>query len=472
MTWTTILTVGVTAASGGPFPPGYPVGASGFIEAASNPTGDSAGALSLDLYFGASICALANDRAAAPTQVLLALEGDFDATFIGTLTTPDGKTYSPAQAVWGQSIVGGEPVTTWIWKLAAGGVALVNGSVTIANSGDTLLVLAAESSASTQINLSWANNGPTPPTNYLLYRGYNSSLLAPTLYQTLSGSTLSYNDTGLAANAEYSYYVTATYADGTLEQSVTLNLFTPASGVSDTFNCSCTPAVPDGWTIDTLANLRVRVAISCGYASQAHNLPSGMKTFINEKLRTAQNQLFRQHFEKKTERMWAWQMEPNQRYYGLTEDMSGCGALDPLNITWVGFEDLNKAWYSLVCGIDPVLYTRAQISNGWPTHYEIRQCIEIFPAPLAAYTLWIKGAAVLTSFVNDTDITSIDSEAVYLLATGFVKQHYGQADGSSLVTQALNYTKQLVAGQHRTQRFVPRTRVQTSMTPPRFLPLG
>jgi hypothetical protein len=118
------------------------------------------------------------------------------------------------------------------------------------------------------------------------------------------------------------------------------------------------------------------------------------------------------------------------------------------------------------------MYTRAQISTGWPTHYEIRSCIEIFPAPKAAYTLWIKGRFGLDPFVADTDCTTVDSEAVYLLACGLVKSHYGQIDAQSMLTQAANYTKYLVAGQHNTRRYVPRTTMDRPMTPPKFLPLG
>ena len=187
-------------------------------------------------------------------------------------------------------------------------------------------------------------------------------------------------------------------------------------------------------------------------------------------MQDAQRQLYRQHDEFHTKRMYAWQMQINQRYYGIDQDESGCRVLDPLNIEWVGFEDLNQAWYQLIAGINPLLYTRAQISTGWPTHYEIRSCIEIFPAPKANYTLWIKGHFGLDPFVADTDYTTIDSEATFLLALAMFKAHYGQADAQAIFTQADNYTKYLVAKQHGTKRYVPRTYVETAMTPPLFLP--
>lgn len=469
MTLAVTLTVGVDSTSG-PFAPTYPAGANGFVAAASNPLGSAAGAAAPALYFGAPIVAIANDRLVAPTQLLLALAGTFDPTFIGNVTTPDAKVYTAASAVFTVALVNGSPVSVWQWALAVGGAALVNGTVSIGDTGDTLIALQGNTQSSTQINLSWVNHGPTPPTNYQLWRGVGVAV--PTLFQTLSGATLLYGDTGLTASQEYQYYVKAVYADGTNSLSLQLQLFTPASGISDTFNCNCEVMLPDGWTTDTLGSMRKRILILGGYASQANNPPPGMILLVNELLADSQRQLYRQHFEKRQIRMYAWQMEPGQRYYGLTQDESSCRKLDPLSVSWVGFEDLNQAWYELVEGIDPIMYTRAQISTGWPTHYEIRSCIEIFPAPKAPYTMWIKGRFGLDAFAADADTTTIDAEAIFLLALGRFKAHYKQQDAQSVLTQAGNYVKYLVAGMHNTARYVPRTKAAAPATPPRFLPLG
>lgn len=370
--------------------------------------------------------------------------------------------------------VNGDAVSLWIWPLAGSDmVALTTNSVTFGDTEDVMLNIEGESPNSSTIDLTWTNNSGVTPSNYLLYRGTNTGLDDPTLYQTLSGTTFAYTDIDLTAGQDYAYYVVAANADGTNAASVLLTLSPPADpDISIEFNCDCesVPLPADGFMIDSLANLRYRMLIRAGYAAQANNPPPGMKLLCNEFLREAQNQLYRQHSEYRTKRLYAWQMEVNQRYYGFANDESDCRRLDPYSIDWVGFEDLNQAWYPLICGIDPVLYTRAQISTGWPTHYEIRSCIEIFPAPRAPYTLWIKGRFGLDPFTADTDNTTIDAEAIFLLATGLLKSHYGQIDGQSMITQALNYTKYLVAGQHNTRRYVPRTRVQTPMTPPRFLP--
>lgn len=374
-----------------------------------------------------------------------------------------------------ETSVNNKTVSLWIWDIEGLGIDAFNSTnVVIGDTGDLLIDLNGFAPNSDTVSMNWTNSGPVPPANYLLYRGTLSSLEAPTLYQTLAGTTDEFVDTGLTAGQQYNYYVVASYSDGTNAASVLLEMTPPANPViSATFNCNCEsiPLPSDGFSIDTLANIRKRMLIRGGYAAQANNPPPGMIALCNEFAREAQVQLYRQHKEYRNTRLYAWQMEINQRYYGFANDESDCRRLDPLALEWVGFEDLNQAWYPLICGIDPVLYTRAQISTGWPTHYEIRSCIEIFPAPRAPYTLWIKGRFGLDPFTADTDTTTVDSEAVFLLATGMLKAHYGQPDAQALLAQALNYTKYLVSGQHNTARYVPRTRVQTPMTPPRFLPL-
>lgn len=469
MSFSLTLTVGTDATSG-PYAPTYPAGAKGFVAAASNPLATTAGSISVPNYYGAPILAIANDRAVAPQFFMVAIAGIQDQKFLGTVTTPDAKTYTAATSSFIVSLVNGNPVSSWTWPVAVGAVVLANGAVSIADTGDTLIALQGTSGQSTQINLSWVNSGPTPPTNYLLFRGLG--VVVPTLFQTLSGATLVYADSGLTPNSQYQYYVQATYADGSKSQSLQLNLFTPAAGISDTFNCNCEVMTPDGWTTDTLANMRKRLLLLGGYAAQANNPPAGMAAELNELLADSQKQLYRQHYEKRQIRMYAWQMEPGIRYYNLQQDESNCRRLDPLSVSWVGFQDLNQAWYDLVEGISPIMYTRAQISTGWPTHYEIRSCIEIFPAPKAPYTLFIKGRFGLDAFAADTDTTTIDAESVFLLALGRLKLSRGKPDAQAVLSQAANYTKYLVAGSHATARYVPRTRAAAPATPPRFLPLG
>lgn len=144
--------------------------------------------------------------------------------------------------------------------------------------------------------------------------------------------------------------------------------------------------------------------------------------------------------------------------------------LDPYKVSWVGVTDQNDVWYPLIQGIPPELYTRAQLTPGWPTRYEISDCIEVFPAPQAPYTLRVKGHFGLERFTQDTDKTTIDSHPVFLFALGMAKAHYGRSDASAYTAQALTYIGGLVAGAHQTARYIPNPRVEVeAMTPPRMV---
>lgn len=236
------------------------------------------------------------------------------------------------------------------------------------------------------------------------------------------------------------------------------------------FNCDCPDTAP--W--QTLLELRTRMMVLGGYAAMAANPPPGKAAEIDEFLRTAQKTIYNApaNGTLRTERYFKWTMEAGQRYYGFADEEGNCKVLDPTQIKWVGFEDLNQAWYELSNGINPLYYTRVQSAPGWPSCYEVRSCIEVFPAPQAAYTLWVRGQFGLDALTINTDRTTIDSEAVFLLALGMMKTAYGKLGADQTMTMAGNYIANMVAKTHLTRRYVPRTMIPNPLTPPKFLPLG
>lgn len=236
-------------------------------------------------------------------------------------------------------------------------------------------------------------------------------------------------------------------------------------------NCDCEDVSP----YKTLAELRTDFMIGAGYAAQAANPPPGMAVLIRFWLNQAQDLLWLRYKEARGLRMFKWTMVPGLRFYGIdqsddgTTDGSGLCALklDPKKVNWVGFEDLNASWVQLFEGIPPEFYTRLQTTPGWPSRYEIRSCIEIFPAPQAAYTLWIKGVFDKTQIVADGDRTSMDDSAVLWMALGMFKKD------ADMKAAALQRIKDIVAGQHNTARFVPAPGLPLPpLTPPKFLPLN
>ncbi len=218
------------------------------------------------------------------------------------------------------------------------------------------------------------------------------------------------------------------------------------------------PAVTEGAYTETLKILRDRILIRLGFAAQLATPPPGMAALVNEFLSSAQTQMAQRFPELVTERFYTWTMIAGTRFYSTSGDDEGVTApdfiLDPKKITWIGIEDLNAAFYPLREGIDPTLYT-TESKDGFPRRYEIRQSIEVFPAPADAYKLQVKGRPLNFVFAGDSDIATIDPELIFLLALANAKAHYNQPDAGVYFTQATNHLGQLVAGSHGTKRYTP-----------------
>lgn len=218
------------------------------------------------------------------------------------------------------------------------------------------------------------------------------------------------------------------------------------------------PSVGTGAYEETLVNLRVRILRRLGFGAQTSNPPPGMAALVDEFLSSAQVLLARRYPELVSERFFTWLMVVGTRFYNVSADVEGVTApdyiLDPRRVTWVGVEDLNGTFIPMIEGIHPTLYT-SESNKGLPTYYEIRQNIEVFPAPDQAYNLQIKGHYGLLPFTDDADVVTIDDELIFLLALANAKSHYGQPDAQIYFTQATSYLGQLNAGAHGTARYVP-----------------
>ena len=236
------------------------------------------------------------------------------------------------------------------------------------------------------------------------------------------------------------------------------------------------PAVTVGNYTATLATLRKRMLQRLGFGAQTANPPPGMADLINEFLSSAQTQLAMRFPDLVSERYYTWTMVIDQRFYITSVDDEGVTApdfiLDPKKISWVGVEDLNGTFYPLIEGINPLLYSTETTNSQLPYRYEIRQAIEVFPAPDAAYKLHVKGRPRNFVFAADNDIVSLDDELLFLLALANAKLHYQQTDAQAYFTQATSYLGLLNAGAYGTARFVPGASSKVPLPQPILLPLS
>lgn len=221
-------------------------------------------------------------------------------------------------------------------------------------------------------------------------------------------------------------------------------------------NCSCT----DDTGYRTLAQMRTDLLALLGYAAVSANPPPGMNLFLNTQLRLAHDLLFRRFPAIRTTRWFTWPLTAGERFYDLdanaeqTDPTTPCTKqLDPYSLEWVGVEQDNGR-YRLRNGVPSGALSYDL--QGWPTHYEVRQCIELWPAPEATEgTLLVKGRFKATQFTGDADTPGVPDDMVFLLALANAKAHYRHPDANNYVQQMETLLDNLVAGTHATAAYVP-----------------
>lgn len=211
-----------------------------------------------------------------------------------------------------------------------------------------------------------------------------------------------------------------------------------------------------------LAALRKRLLIRLGYAAQSANPPPGMVDLLNDFLQSANLELYERYKMMQRVLWFGWQTVVGQRFYDIPIDCTKY--LDRRHVKQAWMQD-DERWVPLIAGIDPSTFNMTV--NSRPIWYEIRQTIEVWPAPDAAtYILWFKGEYGPADFTADTDYPAVDAQAVFLQALARAKRHYGQPDAQGydrdLEILIGNYT----AGSHTTKRYIPGQRIMPPMSRP------
>lgn len=234
------------------------------------------------------------------------------------------------------------------------------------------------------------------------------------------------------------------------------------------FNCMC-PEMP---TFETLSELRNRMMLRLGFGAQKASPPPGMTDLLNEFIISAQTFLWKKYPATFTRRLFTWEMQPLQRFYGVlgnNDDPYRNLRMDfTKGIEWSGIYDQKNTWTPITEGIPPELYTMVT-QAGRPQRYELRECIEVFPTPDVPYTLVLKGHIDLQPFSADDDTTTIDSEVVFLFALATGKAHYGQVDSVATGKMAMDYLGELTAGTHLNKRYIPGPRPLSPVVKPQMV---
>lgn len=223
--------------------------------------------------------------------------------------------------------------------------------------------------------------------------------------------------------------------------------------VTASYNCEC--AGEDGIQYRTLAEMRTDMLIGLGRGNQLANPGPGVSAIVDLHLRNAQKRLYQRCSWLLMERYFSWPVLAGVRLYGLAQNGESCEArLNPNKLTSVVYER-DGIYIPMRSGIPALMHSYDAIT-GLPQRYEIRQCIEVWPAPdITAGFLIVKGNFGLLPLVDDDDRASIDDMLICDLALASLKRHFRQPDAEDYVAYEETYLNNLVAGSHGTKRYVP-----------------
>lgn len=268
----------------------------------------------------------------------------------------------------------------------------------------------------------------------------------------------------------------------------------------------------------TLKQLRERMMRRLGFAAMIANPPPGMPELLDDFLTDAQEQLYYRYDALRTERWFAWQMQTGKRFYDVPVDCTKF--LNFRKLRWVGLADnggvvmrnwapttamvtstrvypttdtgleyevttagttaaaapawpttigqtisdgtvvytarkpIGFTWNPLIQGIDPMLYT---VDNyGIPTNFDVREYVEVYPAPDKPYVLQMLGHIGLMRFTQDEDVCTIDDSAVFLFALANAKAHYRHPDAANIAQEADRLIRGMVGASHGLKRYIQR----------------
>ncbi len=179
--------------------------------------------------------------------------------------------------------------------------------------------------------------------------------------------------------------------------------------------------------------------------------PPNAKSIVSEALTSAQAQLYHRYPMLRTEKWFSWATVAGERFYDVPK--IGADTLDFRRVTEAWYQD-SETWRPLNAGIPPWRFS--ETSDGHPDSFELREFLEIWPAPDASgYTLWLKGHLGLRPFEADADETTIDHELIVLMTLATVKPMFRQPDADAMYRQLQVHLGRLNAGTFSLKRFIP-----------------
>jgi hypothetical protein len=194
------------------------------------------------------------------------------------------------------------------------------------------------------------------------------------------------------------------------------------------------------------------------YADRERRLPANATSVATKCLIDAQEQLFLQYPMLRKAQWFSWDITAGSRFYDVPKD--GTLALDFRKINWVGYALADDTdWRMLTRGINPLKYSEP--GGGYPTNYELGRYLELWPTPQSDLTIWLHGEPATATFASDSDVCTVDHEAVLLkalesaLLVKSLRESYDPQGAGKARSDLQSYIGLQKAAEHRLRRYIP-----------------
>lgn len=343
------------------------------------------------------------------------------------------------------SSLGSGPPLLW------NGTSFANASLAVATTINLLQIAGASGNEVTGV-ATYTDTDGAVDTWYLCY-GFPGSAISAWI-TLVNGASVPFSFNSLGAETGPSLFLSTTLPGSestplpTIYYSGVLTITPP---YNDIYNCDCDCGYPS----ETLAQIRAKVASLMGYSAQIAALPASVQLAILTNLNMQQRLVVTDVSEIQNTRYFSWPVAVGETKFCPTENQETCrNLLMATKISEAYFVGAGNVITRLTKGIPFQLYEAANPSS-IPSRYDVRSCIEIWPPPVAAGTLVVKGTLAAVDLVNDSDKVMVDPTALLMRTVAFMKSSKGHEDAGNYSGQYWDYIGNLVADTHTDERYIP-----------------
>lgn len=195
----------------------------------------------------------------------------------------------------------------------------------------------------------------------------------------------------------------------------------------------------------TLGDLRAEFLSRLGFAAQGAAAGVLVNT-ANSYLKRAQEYLYWKYDFNELRKTHDWTLNTGQTIYDWPDNMEPRQLIELRAL-------VNGWWLPMYEGIDYQHDTFVD-SQSYPTRYDRRAQLEIYPEPDVTYTMRGEFYERLGRFTQDADRCTIDDVLIFNYALAKAKRHYKQNDAQDYADEVADLLKKLRKAAHGNKRYI------------------